>query len=481
MEYSPKLPYFPKTSDPKCSRGLDDLGQVRVHLAKSKTEKDQLELELDPKGRNLKGVKANPLSSQFLEKILINRHERTVKKGCVKRQNSKIIDCESFETKVLNEGEELHLCKREYDEESLENYALASIVSIQKSLECIAPYFPDGTFIPKITLYLFPRKEILFHMKDGTQEKSYETNNAYFSSKQNQAKGYSDYTIAALPHTKEFMEKTARDGKKKNRDFIRNLGVLSHETFHFVFQLFTPGMRSLTNHQSGLRTTRPYLESSHQKQYSPEREVNGRMVVGVINEAKADEGEHLCFNEDPYADTRLTGSENTRDPDIGTIPSYDNKKGPIKKAITIDVSRHLFSEKDTKQPHDSHNDKDIHHVAAFYLYGKYKFYRAMGLRLPSQRAYHPEEDKDTTDEQYKDFLDKSKRMALQGIINMGQVIPDKNPMVLLDQLIFEDLRPVMHKDPKTGALSVPDKACDVLKEYLPVNLIGMQNKFKCGG
>jgi|GEM_PF-5948312 len=69
-------------------------------------------------------------------------------------------------------------------------------------------------------------------------------------------------------------------------------------------------------------------------------------------------------------------------------------------------------------------------------------------------------------------------MLIDSIYHVGQVVPNKEPDVYLDDLIFALLKGGMKKNER-GRLSVSDDVCTVLKKHFPINYIGFQNNFDC--
>ena len=532
-QFNTKAPKKFELSDPECSSGLSSLKEAEVYLAEAnKSDKNILSQSI----QKLSNVKANPLSSSFISSVIINKHIQTIKKDCEKAPRSNKIGCESYERKEISAGKKVHLCKTSYPEDSLENRILAAVISVQKTLECAAPFLPPQTSFPKINIEVFPKMETVFHMKDGTTKHSEETDNAYYSA----TNGIEQARIVFLANSKSH----------KSKEYILNLGVGSHETSHFIFAQFTPALLSLLNYHAGLKEKRPHTESPHKKEFVHKRVVNGKTVYNAMSEQFADEWAHFCLLQNPYSDMRLPDEGNIRDPEIAQIKVKKDSTSIIQdKIITIDMIRHFFSEKTTDAPLTSQNDKDIHHIGAYMLFSKLRYFEALGLTLPileepkvlisnnpnsnqptrdnnrdSDRNNTSDSDGDNngdsdrnktgdssadnngesdgnktgdsignnngssnnktkniklTEEELLSNLNKAKTFSFEGLVNMGQTIPNKNPMVLLDDLYFAQLKPAMSYDSNSEEYHIEEAICDILKKYTPINYIGIQNKFSC--
>ena len=477
-----------------CAHGLSDLGKVKIHLidrttnkpsGATKKYKDAISLqEID-----LTGVKGNPVSSDFINSVLILQHKRDVKEGCVEEKigTRSAMKCDSYKEELVSPGREAHICKKEYGENSLENHVLAAVASVQKTLECYESFFPQNVSRPKIDLVVFPKNELVFNMKDGKKKITYKTDNAYHTS---------SVGLNTLPQIVFFPN-------SKHTDFFSpvtlNLGIGSHETGHYIFMLYTGLAQNLVNFQAGLSNHLNYTIMTHDKDtVSNKREVSSRMVFGAINEGLADAVATLCFLEKPYSSLAFSKEEavirdSSKDKmkykeiskDTETINIKVANTGTvtdeIPKKLNEDRLRHFFSQNKTKtiKGRDDReiDDKDEHHIGAIVTYGLFQFWKALS---PTDSKYDFLSDawsKKSVEDKEK-YLKELRKMLIESIYHAGQVIPNKEPSVYLDDVIFSLLKGGMKKD-NAGRLSVSDKVCDVLKKQFPINYIGFQNNFEC--
>ena len=266
-----------KLEEENCTQGLDDLGTVKINLINrtdkidnsTKPFKDEISLqEID-----LKGVKGNPVSSDFINSVRILEHKKTIKEGCQQRSigTQVAMECDSYKEELVSPGREAQLCKKEYEKNSIENHVLAAVASVQKTLECYESFFPQNVSKPKIDLVVFPKNELVFNMKDGKKNVTYKTDNAYHTS---------SVGLNTLPQI-VFLQNS------KNTNFFSpvtlNLGIGSHETGHYIFMLYTGLSQNLVNVQAGLSNHLNYRIMTHDKEtVSNKREVSSRMVFGAI-------------------------------------------------------------------------------------------------------------------------------------------------------------------------------------------------------
>ena len=465
-----------------CTQGLNDLGTVKINLINRTTNKpngatkkykDDISLqEID-----LTGVKGNPVSSDFINSVRILQHKRDVKEGCVEESigTQSAMKCDSYEEELVSPGREAHICKKEYAENSLENHVLAAVASVQKTLECYESFFPQNVSKPKIDLVVFPKNELVFNMKDGKKNVTYKTDNAYHTS---------SVGLNTLPQI-VFLQNS------KHTNFFSpvtlNLGIGSHETGHYIFMLYTGLSQNLINIQAGLSNHLNYRIMTHDKDtVSNKREVSSRMVFGAINEGLADAVATLCFLEKPYSSLAFSKEEAViRDSSKDTMKIKVANTGTvtdeIPKKLNEDRLRHFFSQNKTNttkgQDGRDIDDKDEHHIGAIVTYGLFQFWKAVS---PSDSKYDFLSDdwSKKLDGEKEKYLKELRKMLIDSINNVGQVIPNKEPSVYLDDLIFALLKGGMTKS-STGQLSVSDTVCTVLKKQFPINYIGFQNNFDC--
>lgn len=447
-------------SDKKCTKGISDLGKVEIYLYNEKYKKIMLSEE------DLSGVKANPISSKYINSVIAGYHEKKSMNDCVKA--GKKMNCSDFMITEKSRGKKVHLCKRSYPKDSLENHILSAVASVNETIECVFQYLPKTIDYPKINIKVFPVIEKSFKLKTGEVYTSYATDNAFYASAHGN-KAFS--SIEFLPHSKMTLKKTYL-----NQEFTFNLGVGSHETGHFVYSLLTGAALSFIHFQAGLRNHHNYRISPHES-LMEERNVDTKLVYGAFNEGMADAISTLCFYENDSANLRLGSEADIRDSRVDALECRECKKKQsiiVEKTLTADRIRHFFSKKTTKGKRGDADDKDIHHVGSLLIFGLFKYWEALGIKIPD---YLEGETKLSADE--KKDLHKARQMLVDAMKNIGQVIPNNEPQIYMDDLVYAMIKGGLKKDAKKDELYIEDRVCDVFKKYFPVNFIGFQNKFSC--
>ena len=450
--------------DPDCTDGLADIGKATLWLLDINEEPATVNQETV----NLAGIAGNPISSQYIESVTINTHTQTIKEGCT--QEGTAVNCTSYRTETISEGEEARICQTSYERSSLENHVLAAVASVHKTLVCLDAFLPNDHNIPPIDIQVYPKKETVYNFTDGGSTSVFESDNAYHS--------YSTATGSSIIAFLAHKESTLNSFYNGN-EFVLNLGIGAHETGHYLFNLQTGPSYTILGFLDGLANNLNYRIMSHEgTSEDTVRDITSRMIYKAFNEGMADAVSTLCFYESNYANLRFSQSEaDVRDVTVDEIEVVlpwlptSASTTTIEDTKTLSASRlqNFYSAKTVSSINGLANDQDVHHIGAIIFYGMLKYWEALGVKVLNN-----DDDADRAVQ-----LQKVSGYLMEAIKSIGQTIPNKEPDVYMSNLIFAVLKGAMDFDEETKKFSVSNAACEVIQEQFPVAYITIQNDFDC--
>lgn len=428
--------------DKTCSskNALSNLGSVKIHLWNGKKNK------YEKVTYNLSGINGNPIKSRYVSSLKYSYQQDKKLKECKKLPNQRQYKCGSYEIKKINEGRDLFICKHEYPQNSLENQALAALVSVEKTIQCMSPFVDS---IPPVKIKISPHYKNILNFKQKSAIYFYDADNAFWTNRSFTAN--KERNIMFLPH---YSSSIGKGLNQYDHEFVLNPGIGSHETgHHIIYHLTNENLSSYTLHRRIYNKTDI---TSYYSQGRPQRKIDNRLVYLAFHEGFADGISYLCSLYNDNATLRFGRTADIRDPELDRNP--DNSK----KTLSTSRLRHFFSIKNTWVDRDQNNnviadDKDAHTIGSFVMHALLSFWE-----LQNRSEYH------------------KKKLLIQSIHNISLVKPDKNPEIYLAHLIFASFKGSLNYDAKRKTYWVKDKPyCAFFKEYFPVNFISFQNFIDC--
>ena len=395
-------------------KALDDLGLVTVHVYDSKKKK------YIKKKENLRGVKANPISSNYVAKVLINYHLKDIHYNCERQGYTNAYLCKDTKTETVDHGQKAFLCKKEYPRDSLENRILVALSSVNETMECMAN---AGLNIPRVEILVEPNFEVVTRIDKNHTHKYHKLNNASWTNRSTDGKNYG---IHFLPMTRKF--------KKMHGEIFLSQAVGSHEAGHHGFYLGTD--KALYRMNIVDDNSNESFLASHLKRSSGRRTINHRLVLAAISEGVADLTAYYCLYYNETSHLRFSSRErNIRD------LAEDYTSTGETKALTIKSMETFFNPNKIKQE-NTVNDQDIHIVGGRIVFGVDRFW---GKNTPT----------------------KNKLTNLsQWITKIGKVKPEGTPIEYMGDLIREAIEDKFEID-KNGKARLTKAKCSLLKENFP--------------
>lgn len=447
-----------------CTEGkaLKELGQIPIQIL---TNYGRESVNFDFSGVTGNGLRNQYISGVYKEYFLQLKHE-----NCQKIRGN-IYSCGDTKNKLLS-GNLVNICEippEGFPYNSVENAALVATASYLKTLSQYKFNFSKS--IKKIKLLIFPifQREI----EEGSEKiVSYDLDNARWVERS--LKGENGYTIELLPPSIN----------KNGNDLWSQMGVISHEAGHHIFNSLVPKLverRSnlsegdLNNLEEGDALSISYANPEN----APTRTFGIETVISGLNEGFADLVAHYTFNSSssPYFGFVFDKTLESR------RVAADTGKYIEEKALTEPFIRHFFSDKKTFPPSNTYfaDHQDDHALGAVVANALDSLY---GVKFNETRE-HLE-----TDKKYKLVLHWVTKLQdlffsnsdLYSTIpypkyssNKGDAFKyDSGPALFLKHALYEAVKMAFVKK---GTLS--SKQCEILSRKFPVYAVEWSKEYKC--
>ena len=431
VAHTKEKPLRHKLIDPTCKpeNAINDLGKVQVFVYNSKDKK------LHRKEEDLTGVKANPISSEFISQVLIHYHLKKSYSECIQQSKNTYLCQPIAPAKTINKGEQVSLCQKEYPKHSLENRILAALSSVNETLECL-----DNFNLPtkRVEINIEPYQEKEIYTNEGNYQ-YFESNNAYWST------ASSDGKYASI----NFLPMTASGKQRFNQEFILNQAVGAHETGHHGFYNAAKAAFIMTKSHAlntvDDNTILPSLTTFITRALG-RRKINYKLVLDAVNEGIADGIAYYCLYYNDDAHLRFGKEENFRDLDED-VPFQNKHLESQALSDFFNPNKKIYS---ITEP----NNQDIHIIGARIMYGIDRFW---GKNL------HP---------------DKKKILLIKWIKKIGQLLPIGSPKDYLGDIITEAIEEQFETN-GDGRNWLNVSKCLLLKKNFPHMYSNIEEDFNC--